>query len=349
MPTPTKAYAAQSDTSPLGPFDIQRREPTPMDVEIEILYCGVCHSDLHFARNDWGMTQYPVVPGHEILGRVTRVGSGVTRFKEGDLAAVGCMVDSCRECGNCKRDLEQFCENGMTMTYGSEDKHLGGMTYGGYSQRIVCDEAFTLKVPTNLDPAAASPLLCAGITTYSPLKRWGATKGKKIGVVGLGGLGHMGVKFAHAMGAHTVLFTTSPGKVEDGKNLGADEVVISKNEDEMAAHAGSFDLILDTVSADHDLNAYLNLLKVDGTLCVVGAPPNPQPLQIFGLLMPRRQIAGSLIGGIAETQEMLDFCGEKNIQCEIELIRMDQINEAYERMLKSDVKYRFVIDVASLS
>lgn len=351
--TPTKAYAAQSDTSPLGPFDIERREPTPSDVEIEILYCGVCHSDLHFARNDWGMTQYPVVPGHEILGRVTRVGSSVTRFKEGDLAAVGCMVDSCRECANCKRDLEQFCERGMTMTYGSEDKHFpgggSGPTYGGYSQRIVCDEAFTLSVPKNLDPAAASPLLCAGITTYSPLKRWGATKGKKVGVVGLGGLGHMGVKFAHAMGAHTVLFTTSPSKVEDGKKLGADEVVISKNEDEMAAHAGSFDLILDTVSADHDLNAYLNLLKVDGTLCVVGAPPNPQPLQIFGLLMPRRQIAGSLIGGIAETQEMLDFCGQKNIQCEIEMIRMGQINEAYERMLKSDVKYRFVIDMSSLS
>lgn len=349
MTTPTKAYAAKSATTPLGPFDIERREPTPTDVEIEILYCGVCHSDLHFARNDWGMTTYPVVPGHEILGRVTRVGKGVTRFKEGDLAAVGCMVDSCRECRNCKRDLEQFCEQGMTMTYSSEDKHLGGLTYGGYSQRIVCDEAFTLKVPTNLDPAAASPLLCAGITTYSPLKRWGAGKGKKVGVVGLGGLGHMGVKFAHAMGAHTVLFTTSPGKVEDGKKLGADEVVISKHEDEMAAHAGSFDLILDTVSADHDLNAYLNLLKVDGTLAVVGAPPNPQPLQIFGLLMPRRQIAGSLIGGIAETQEMLDFCGEKNIQCEIELIRMDQINEAYERMLKSDVKYRFVIDMASLA
>lgn len=353
MPTPTKAYAAQSDTSPLGPFDIERREPTPSDVEIEILYCGVCHSDLHFARNDWGMTQYPVVPGHEILGRVTRVGSGVTRFKEGDLAAVGCMVDSCRECGNCKRDLEQFCERGMTMTYGSEDKLFPGggvgLTHGGYSQRIVCDEAFTLKVPTNLDPAAAAPLLCAGITTYSPLKRWGATKGKKVGIVGLGGLGHMGVKFSHAFGAHTVLFTTSPGKVEDGKKLGADEVVISKNEDEMAAHAGSFDLILDTVSADHDLNAYLNLLKVDGTLCVVGAPPNPQPLQIFGLLMPRRQLAGSLIGGIAETQEMLDFCGEQGIVCDIETIRMDQINDAYERMLRSDVKYRFVIDMKSLS
>lgn len=349
MPTPTKAYAAKSATSPLGPFDIQRRDPTPKDVEIEILYCGVCHSDLHFARNDWGITTYPVVPGHEILGRVTRVGKGVTRFKAGDLAAVGCMVDSCRECASCKNDLEQFCEQGMTMTYSSEDKHSGGLTYGGYSQRIVCTEDFTLKVPTNLDPAAAAPLLCAGITTYSPLKRWGATKGKKVGVVGLGGLGHMGVKFAHAMGAQTVLFTTSPGKVQDGKNLGADEVVISKNEGEMAAHAGSFDLILDTVSADHDLNAYLNLLKVDGTLCVVGAPPNPQPLQIFGLLMPRRQIAGSLIGGIAETQEMLDFCGQKNIQCEIEMIRMDQINEAYERMLKSDVKYRFVIDMSSLS
>ncbi|MFI4915155.1 MAG: NAD(P)-dependent alcohol dehydrogenase [Phycisphaerales bacterium JB060] len=347
--TPTKAYAAQSATSPLGPFDIQRREPTPRDVEIEILYCGVCHSDLHFARNEWGGTTFPVVPGHEILGRVTRVGADVTRFKEGDLAAVGCMVDSCGTCGNCERDEEQYCQNGMTMTYNSEDKHLGGLTYGGYSQRIVCDEKFTLSVPTNLDPAAASPLLCAGITTYSPLKRWGAGKGKKVGVVGLGGLGHMGVKFAHAMGAHTVLFTTSPSKVADGKKLGADEVVISKNEDEMAAHAGSFDLIVDTVSADHDLNAYLNLIKLDGTLVVVGVPPNPQPVHMFGLIAPRRKLTGSLIGGIAETQEMLDFCGEKDIQCEIELIRMDQINEAYERMLASDVKYRFVIDMASLA
>lgn len=349
MPTPTKAYAAQSASTPLGPFDIQRRKPTASDVEIEILYCGVCHSDLHFARNEWGGTTYPVVPGHEILGRVTRVGKDVTRFKEGDLAAVGCMVDSCRECDACKRDLEQFCEKGAIFTYNGEDKHMGGMTYGGYSQRVVCDEAFTLKVPTNLNPAAASPLLCAGITTYSPLKRWDAGTGTKVGIVGLGGLGHMGVKFAHAMGAHTVLFTTSPGKVEDGKKLGADEVVISKNADEMAAHAGSFDLILDTVSADHDLNAYLALLKVDGTLVVVGVPPNPQPVHVFGLIAPRRQLAGSLIGGIAETQEMLDFCGEMNIECEIELIRMDQINEAYERMLKSDVKYRFVIDMASLS
>lgn len=347
MPTPTKAYAAQSATSPLGPFDIQRREPTASDVEIEILYCGVCHSDLHFARNEWGGSQYPLVPGHEILGRVTRVGSGVTRFKKGDVAAVGCMVDSCGTCGSCTKDLEQFCENGAVFTYNGEDKHMGGMTYGGYSQRIVCDEKFTLKVPTNLDPAAAAPLLCAGITTYSPLKRWGAGTGKKVGVVGLGGLGHMGVKFASAMGAHTVLFTTSPGKVEDGKKLGANEVVISKNQDEMAAHAGTFDLILDTVSADHDLNAYLNLLKVDGTLVVVGVPPNPQPVHMFGLIMPRRTLAGSLIGGIAETQEMLDFCGQHGIECEIETIRIDQINEAYERMLKSDVRYRFVIDCST--
>ena len=347
MPTPTKAYAAQSATSPLGPFDIQRREPTPQDVEIEILYCGVCHSDLHFARNEWGGSQYPLVPGHEILGRVTRVGSDVTRFAEGDLAAVGCMVDSCGTCGNCAKDLEQYCEQGAVFTYNGQDKHSGGLTYGGYSQRIVCDEKFTLKVPTNLDPAAAAPLLCAGITTYSPLKRWGAGKGKKVGIVGLGGLGHMGVKFAHAMGAHTVLFTTSPSKVEDAKKLGADEVVISRNEEEMAAHAGSFDLILDTVSADHDLNAYLNLIKLDGALVVVGVPPNPQPVHMFGLIAPRRTLAGSLIGGIAETQEMLDFCGEKNIQCEIELIRIDQINDAYERMLKSDVKYRFVIDCST--
>jgi uncharacterized zinc-type alcohol dehydrogenase-like protein len=348
MPTPTKAYAARSATTPLGPFDIQRRDPTPNDVEIEILYCGVCHSDLHFARNEWGGTTFPVVPGHEILGRVTRVGSGVTRFKEGDLAAVGCMVDSCGTCGNCERDEEQYCEKGAIFTYNGQDKHLGGMTYGGYSQRVVCDEKFTLSVPTNLDPAAAAPLLCAGITTYSPLKRWGAGPGKKVGVVGLGGLGHMGVKFASAMGAHTVLFTTSPSKVADGKALGADEVVISKNEAEMKAHAGSFDLIVDTVSADHDLNAYLNLIKLDGTLVVVGVPPNPQPVHMFGLIAPRRVLTGSLIGGIAETQEMLDFCGQKNIQCEIETIRMDQINEAYERMLRSDVKYRFVIDMATM-
>ncbi|MCW5756728.1 MAG: NAD(P)-dependent alcohol dehydrogenase [Phycisphaeraceae bacterium] len=348
MPTATKAFAAHAATTPLGPLDIQRRDPKPGDVEIEILFCGVCHSDLHIARNEWGGTTYPVVPGHEILGRVTRVGDAVSRFKPGDLAAVGCMVDSCRTCDSCKRDMEQFCLNGATYTYNSPDAHSGGMTYGGYSQRVVCDEAFTLRVPTNLDPAAAAPLLCAGITTYSPLKRWGAGPGKRVGIVGLGGLGHMGVKFSRALGAHTVLFTTSAGKVEDGKRLGAHEVVISKDAKAMAEHAKSFDLIIDTVSADHDLNAYLNMLKLDGSLVLVGVPPSPQPVHAFGLIAPRRTLTGSLIGGIAETQEMLDFCGEHGIQCEIERIRMDQINEAYERMLRSDVKYRFVIDMASL-
>jgi uncharacterized zinc-type alcohol dehydrogenase-like protein len=341
------AYAAQSATSALGPMAIQRREPTPTDVEIDILYCGVCHSDLHFARNEWGMTQYPVVPGHEILGRVTRVGSKVTGFKAGDLAAVGCMVDSCRGCASCKGGLEQFCA-GCVFSYNGPDKHSGGMTFGGYSTSVVCDEAFTLRVPKNLDPARAAPLLCAGITTYSPLRHWKVGQGQKVGVVGLGGLGHMGVKFASAMGAHTVLFTTSPGKAEDAKRLGAHEVVISRDERQMKEHAGSFDFILDTVSADHDLNAYLAQLKLDGTLCLVGVPPNPQPVHAFGLILPRKQLAGSLIGGIGETQEMLDFCGEKNIACDIELIRMQQINEAYERMLRSDVKYRFVIDMASL-
>ncbi len=345
---PTKAYAAQSATSPLAPFAIERRAPTPLDVEIDILYCGVCHSDLHFARNEWGFSQYPIVPGHEILGRVTRVGAKVTKFKPGDLAAVGCLVDSCRTCDSCRRNLEQFCTGGNVFTYNGPDKYTGGMTYGGYSEKVVVDEAFTLRVPKNLDPAGAAPLLCAGITSYSPLRRWGAGKGKKVGIVGLGGLGHMGVKFAHAFGAHTVLFTTSEGKAADAKRLGADEVVISRNTDAMAAHAGSFDMILDTVSADHDLNAYLALLKLDGSLVLVGVPPNPQPVAAFSLIMPRRNLAGSLIGGIAETQEMLDFCGTHNIVCDVEKIRMDQINDAYERMLRSDVRYRFVIDMASL-
>ncbi len=345
---PTKAFAAQSATSPLGPFTINRREPLPTDVAIDILYCGVCHTDIHFARNEWGFSQYPIVPGHEILGRVTRVGAKVKKFKVGDLAAVGCMVDSCRECSSCKKGLEQYCLTGSTFTYNGPDKHSGGMTFGGYSKAIVCDEAFTLKVPANLDPAAAAPLLCAGITTYSPLKHWNVTKGQKVGIVGLGGLGHMGVKFARAMGAHTVLFTTSPGKADDGRKLGAAEVVISKNADEMSKHAGSFDFILDTVSAEHDINAYMALLKLDATLVQVGVPPKPLPVNVFSLVMPRRTLAGSLIGGIAETQEMLDFCGKKEIACEIEKIRMDQINEAYERMLRSDVKYRFVIDMASL-
>ncbi len=344
----TKAFAAKSATTPLEPLTITRREPLPGDVEIDILYCGVCHSDLHFARDEWGMTVYPLVPGHEILGRVTRIGDKVSKFKVGDIAAVGCLVDSCGTCSSCADDLEQFCLEGPVFSYGWPDKHSGGMTYGGYSEKIVCDEAFTLKVPTNLDPASAAPLLCAGITTYSPLRKWGAGKGKKVGIVGLGGLGHMGVKFAHALGAHTVLFTTSEGKVADGKRLGADEVIISKNAAELEKHAGSFDLILDTVSAEHDYNAYLALLKLDATLVVVGAPPAPQSISVFSLLMPRRNLAGSLIGGLAETQEMLNFCGKHDIVCDIELIRMQQINEAYERMLKSDVKYRFVIDMASL-
>ncbi len=344
----TKAFATQSATSPLGPFSIQRREPTPSDVAIDILYCGVCHSDIHFARNEWGMTTYPVVPGHEILGRVTKVGNKVKKFKTGDLAAVGCLVDSCRTCDHCKKNLEQFCLNTPTFTYSGQDKHSGGVTYGGYSENIVVDEAFVLKAPSNLNPAAAAPLLCAGITTYSPLRHWKVGKGQKVGVVGLGGLGHMGVKFAHAFGAHTVLFTTSPSKIADGKRLGADEVIISKNEDEMKKHAGSFDFILDTVSADHDINALLSMLKLDGTLVLVGAPPTPLAVNAMGLFFPRKHLAGSLIGGLKETQEMLDFCGKHNVVCDIEIIKMQQINEAYERMLKSDVKYRFVIDMASL-
>ncbi len=344
----TKAYAAHSATTPLAPYTLTRREPLPTDVEIDILYCGVCHSDLHSARSEWGPSMYPLVPGHEILGLVTRVGDKVTKFKVGDTAAVGCLVDSCRTCSSCAADLEQFCLGGPVFSYGGPDKHSGGQTQGGYSEKIVCDEAFTLKVPTNLDPAAAAPLLCAGITTYSPLRKWGAGPGKKVGIVGLGGLGHMGVKFAHAMGARVVLFTTSQGKVEDGLKLGADEVVISKDPAAMAKHAGSFDLILDTVSADHDFNAYLALLKLDASMVLVGAPPAPQSVSAFSLILPRRNLSGSLIGGIAETQEMLDYCGSKNITCDIEIIPIQAINEAYERMLKSDVKYRFVIDMASL-
>jgi len=344
----TKAYAAQSPASPLAPHAIERRQPTATDVEIDILYCGVCHSDLHFARNEWGFTQYPVVPGHEILGRVTRVGAKVAKFKVGDLASVGCLVDSCRACDCCRKGLEQYCTGGATFTYNGEDKHLGGMTFGGYSEKVVVDEAFTLKVPANLNPAAAAPLLCAGITTWSPLKHWKAGPGKKVGIVGLGGLGHMGVKFARALGAHTVLFTTSAGKVADGLRLGAHEVVISKDEAEMAKHAGSFDLIIDTVSADHSLDALMALIKLDGTMCMVGVPPSPQQIAAFSLILPRRNLAGSCIGGIAETQEMLDFCGTHGIACDIELIRMQDINAAYERMLRSDVKYRFVIDMASL-
>jgi uncharacterized zinc-type alcohol dehydrogenase-like protein len=343
-----KAYAAVSATGHLGPHVISRRDPLPTDVEIDILFCGVCHSDLHIARNEWGGTTDPVVPGHEILGRVMRVGSKVTRFKPGDLAAVGCLVDSCRTCEHCQRDLEQFCVAGATFTYNSADRHLGGMTYGGYSERVVCDEAFTLQVPTNLDPAGAAPLLCAGITSWSPLRKWGAGPGKRVGIVGLGGLGHMAVKFARALGAHTVLFTSSESKMADGKRLGAHEVVLSSDAKAMAAHANSLDLIVDTVSADHPYDAHMATLKLDGVMAVVGVPPSPQQVHAFSLIMPRRILTGSLIGGIAETQEMLDFCGQHGITCEVERIRMDQINHAYERMLRSDVKYRFVIDMASL-
>ncbi|MFP5277396.1 MAG: NAD(P)-dependent alcohol dehydrogenase [Acidobacteriota bacterium] len=345
-----KAYSASSATSPLAPAAIERREPTSNDVQIEILYCGVCHSDLHTVRNEWESamaTVYPCVPGHEIVGRVTKVGSAVTKFKPGDLAAVGCMVDSDGTCPACKEDLEQFCP-GMVLTYNSPDKHTGGVTYGGYSDSIVVTENFVLRVPENLDLAGAAPLLCAGITTYSPMRHWGVTKGKKVGVVGLGGLGHMGVKFAHALGAHTVVFTTSPGKKEDALRLGADEVVISRDANEMAKHAGSFDFILDAVAAEHDINAYLHLLKRDGNLTLVGAPEKPLPVSAFGLIFARRSLSGSLIGGIAETQEMLDFCGKHNITSDVEVIPIQKINEAYERMLKSDVKYRFVIDMASL-
>jgi uncharacterized zinc-type alcohol dehydrogenase-like protein len=343
----TRAFAAQSATSPLAPFSIERREPLARDVEIDILYCGVCHSDLHFARNEWGFSVFPMVPGHEIVGRVTRVGKDVTKLKVGDLAGVGCLVDSCRSCPSCAAGLEQFCA-GSVFTYNGPDKHSGGVTYGGYSEKVVCDEAFTLKVPANLDPAKAAPLLCAGITTYSPLRKWGASKGKKVGVVGLGGLGHMGVKFARAFGAHTVLLTTSESKVADGKRLGADEVVVSKDADAVAKHAGSFDVILDTVSADHDINALLGLLKVDATLVLVGGSPTPFALNALSLLLPRRNLSGSLIGGLGETQEMLDFCGQHGVVSDVEVIPIQKINEAYERMIRSDVRYRFVIDIASL-
>ena len=348
QPTAARAYAAQSNTSPLAPFGITRRAPTPDDVAIEILYCGVCHSDLHQARNEWANTIYPVVPGHEIVGRVTAVGGNVTKFQPGDLAAVGCMVDSCRVCPSCREGLEQFCEKFPILTYNGEDKHLGGMTYGGYSERVVVDQAYTLKVSKSLNLAAAAPLLCAGITTYSPMRHWKVGPGQKVGIVGLGGLGHMALKFAHAFGAHVVLFTTSPGKAEDARRLGADEVVISKDANQMAKQANSFDFILDAVAAEHDLNAYLAMLKRDCTLTMVGAPEKPLPINVFNMLLGRRQFAGSLIGGIAETQEMLDFCAEKGIVADIEMIAIQQINEAYERLLKSDVKYRFVIDMASL-
>ncbi len=344
-----KAYSVASATSPFAATRIRRRDPTEHDVQLEILFCGICHSDLHQARNEWsGMpTVYPCVPGHEIVGRVTKVGSAVTQFRPGDLAGVGCLVDSDGTCPECQAHFEQFCPS-STFTYNSPDEHLGGVTYGGYSDSVVVDERFVLRIPSNLDLAGAAPLLCAGITTYSPMRRQGVTKGKKVGVVGLGGLGHMGVKFARALGAHVVAFTTSPGKREDALRLGAHEVVVSRNAGEMRKHAGSFDFILDSVSAEHDVNAYIQLLRRDGNLTLVGAPDKPHAVSAFGLIFGNKSLSGSLIGGIRQTQEMLDFCGEHGITADVEVIPIQKVNEAYERLLQSDVKYRFSIDMASL-
>jgi len=341
-------FAAPSATEKLGKISFNRRDVGATDVQIEILFCGVCHSDLHFARNEWNFTVYPACPGHEIVGKVVKAGAEVTKFKLGDHVGVGCLVDSCRTCSACQRGLEQYCEKGQIGTYGGTEPVIGGPTYGGYSDSIVVDQDFVLAIPEGMDLAAAAPLLCAGITLYSPLRHWGAGPGKKVGIIGLGGLGHMGVKLAHAMGATTVLFTTSPSKVEDGKRLGADTVVISSDAAEMAKHTESFDFIINTVSAAMDLSAYLILIKLDGALVQVGAPEHPIPVPVFPLIMQRRHLAGSAIGGIGETQEMLDFCAAHGITADVEIIPIQQINEAYERMLKSDVKYRFSIDMASL-
>jgi len=344
----TKSYAANAATTPLAPFNFDRRDPGERDVQIEILFCGVCHSDVHTVRNEWKGTTYPCVPGHEIVGRVTSVGAQVKKFKAGDIAGVGCLVDSCRTSGSCVEHLEQFCEKEAIFTYNSPDKHSGGLTYGGYSESIVVDEAFVLQIPKSLDLAATAPLLCAGITTYSPLRHHGVTQGQKVGVVGLGGLGHMGVKLAKAMGAHVVVFTTSTNKVEDALRLGADEVVHSKDEAAMKKHLNSFHFILDTVGAKHDINAYLVLLRRDGNLTQVGVASEPLEVDVTNLIFGRRNFSGSLIGGLKETQEMLDFCGKHHITSDIELIPIQQVNEAYDRLVKGDVKYRFVIDMASL-
>lgn len=344
-----QAYAAFDGNSALRPFDLERREVGPTDVAIEILFCGVCHSDIHMARNEWQNATYPMVPGHEIVGRVTKVGKDVTHFAVGDSVGVGCLVDSCRTCAACKKGLENYCENGMVFTYGAPDKHTGGMTYGGYSTSIVVEQRFVLRVSNKLNLAAAAPLLCAGITTYSPLRHWKVGKGMKVGIVGLGGLGHMGVKLSRAMGAHTVMFTTSPSKAEDAQRLGAHEVVISKDANQMQKHAGSFDFILNTVAVAHDLDVYMNQLALNGTMCMVGVPEHSHPSPAMdGFIFKRRSLAGSLIGGLPETQEMLDFCAQHNITSDIELIPMQKINEAWDRVVKSDVKYRFVIDLASL-
>jgi uncharacterized zinc-type alcohol dehydrogenase-like protein len=347
--TNVKAYGTTATDAALAQMNIPRREVTVMDIEIEILYCGVCHTDLHAAKNDWGFTTYPVVPGHEIVGKVTKVGSGVTKLKVGDLAAVGCLVDSCRTCNSCKEDLEQYCLTGYTGTYGGKDKHLGGTTFGGYSEKVVVDEHFVLKVPANLDLAAVAPLLCAGITTWSPLRHWNVGKNSKVAVVGLGGLGHMAIKLAKGLGAHVTLFSRTPGKEKDAIDLGADAVIISTENDQMKSVAGKFDVIIDTVPYVHDVNPYVATLNISGTLVLVGYLGGLEPiLNTVPMILGRKSIAGSLIGGIAETQEMLDFCGEHNIVSEIEIIKMQDINEAYERMLKSDVRYRFVIDMSSL-
>jgi len=344
----TKGYAANAATTPLAPFSYEHREPGENDVLIDIQFCGICHSDIHQARNEWGNALYPMVPGHEIVGTVSRVGSKVKKFKVGDLAAIGCMVDSCRECASCKAGEEQYCDRAETLwTYNARDKK-GNLTFGGYGNHIVCDEAFVLSIPKNLDPAAAAPLLCAGITTYSPLKHWGAGPGKKIGVIGLGGLGHMALKFSHAFGAHTVQFTTSANKVEDAKKLGADEVILTKEANWHTKHAGTFDFILDCVSAPHDITPYMALLKRDSTLCTVGIPETPVQIPAFSVAIGRKSFAGSAIGGIEQTQEMLDFCGEHNIVSDIEMTSFDKVNEAWERVIKGDVKYRFVLDLKTL-
>ncbi|MEZ5002757.1 MAG: NAD(P)-dependent alcohol dehydrogenase [Chitinophagales bacterium] len=343
-----KAYGAEVVGATLKEIAIKRRDVLAKDVKIKIIYCGICHSDIHFVNNDWGMSVYPVIPGHEIIGKVVEVGKEVTKFKKDDWVGVGCLVDSCRTCASCKDHLEQYCENGFVGTYGGTDKYLGGPTFGGYSEMIVVDEDFVLSIPENLDIKAVAPLLCAGITTYSPLMHWKVKKGDKVGVIGLGGLGHMGIKFAHALGAHVVMITTSPEKAQDAKKLGADEVLISKDEKAMEAQMGTFDFLLNTVPVRHDINPYLMLLKRDATMVMVGAIEPIDPVHSGLLVLGRKTVAGSLIGGIKETQEMLDFCGKHNIVSDVEMINMQDVNQAYKRVQSSDVKYRFVIEMDSL-
>ncbi|NTX10686.1 NAD(P)-dependent alcohol dehydrogenase [Myxococcus sp. CA056] len=345
---PVLGYAAQDAKSPLAPFNFERREPGPDDVQFDVQYCGICHSDLHQARDEWGGSIFPMVPGHEIIGRVTRVGANVKKFKVGDSVGVGCMVDTCRTCHACKQGLQQYCERGPTYTYNSRERESQQPTQGGYSSALVVDQAYVLRVPENLDPAAAAPLLCAGITTWSPLKHWNVKAGQRVGVVGLGGLGHMGVKFARAFGAHVIVFSHTDKKKQDALRLGAHEVVVSSNEAEMKAREGTLDFVLDTVSAAHDINAYLRLLRIDGSLVLVGVPEKPLPVQPFALIGQRRNFSGSSIGGIQETQDMLDFCGEHGVVSDVEVIPIQQVNDAYTRLLKGDVKYRFVIDMKSL-